>query len=181
MRARPSERATPHPFGKVPALIHDGRSVFETLAILVYADRTWPSPRLIPERAAEGAAAFERYALIDHHLATPVREALTTERLVKPRLGLAPDESAIAASLKPIAATLAVMETQLADAPWFGGEGIAIADLLAFALLDYVALCPEDETLLAEAPNLKRWRDAFAARPSAKATAYDLDAFGPAP
>jgi maleylacetoacetate isomerase len=41
----------------VPTFIHDGHSVFQSLAIIEYLDETYPSPRLIPQDARERAYA----------------------------------------------------------------------------------------------------------------------------
>src|SRR6202140_648626 len=41
----------------VPAFIHDGHSIFQSLAIIEYLDDIQPKPRLIPEAAKERAYA----------------------------------------------------------------------------------------------------------------------------
>ena len=41
----------------VPTFIHDGHSVFQSLAIIEYLDETHPNPRLIPQDAKERAYA----------------------------------------------------------------------------------------------------------------------------
>jgi len=37
-----------HPFGRVPALVHDGFALYETGAITRYIDRAFPGPPLQP-------------------------------------------------------------------------------------------------------------------------------------
>src|SRR3954468_23457169 len=37
-----------HPFGRVPALVHDGFALYETGAITRYIDRSFPGPSLQP-------------------------------------------------------------------------------------------------------------------------------------
>jgi maleylacetoacetate isomerase len=58
----------------VPTFIHDGHSLFQSLAIIEYLDEIQPSPRLIPEDARERAYA-RALALITvadaHPLVTP--------------------------------------------------------------------------------------------------------------
>jgi maleylacetoacetate isomerase len=41
----------------VPTFIHDGHSVFQSLAIIEYIDDIWPEPRLMPEDSHERAYA----------------------------------------------------------------------------------------------------------------------------
>ena len=58
----------------VPTFIHDGHTIYQSLAIIEYLDETHPSPRLIPEDAKERAYA-RSLALITiadaHPLITP--------------------------------------------------------------------------------------------------------------
>jgi maleylacetoacetate isomerase len=58
----------------VPTFVHDGHSVFQSLAIIEYLDETHPSPRLIPLDAKERAYA-RSLALVTiadaHPLVTP--------------------------------------------------------------------------------------------------------------
>jgi len=58
----------------VPTFIHDGHTIYQSLAIIEYLDETHPSPRLIPENAKERAYA-RSLALITiadaHPLITP--------------------------------------------------------------------------------------------------------------
>jgi maleylpyruvate isomerase len=41
----------------VPTFIHDGHSVFQSLAIIEYMDNVWPEPRLMPDNPRERAYA----------------------------------------------------------------------------------------------------------------------------
>jgi maleylacetoacetate isomerase len=66
----------------VPTFIHDGHSIFQSLAIIEYLDDIQPAPRLIPEDAKERAYA-RSLALITiadaHPLVTPrLRKHLAT-------------------------------------------------------------------------------------------------------
>ena len=41
----------------VPTFVHDGHSVFQSLAIIEYMDDVWPEPRLMPDNPCERAYA----------------------------------------------------------------------------------------------------------------------------
>jgi maleylpyruvate isomerase len=41
----------------VPTFLHDGHSVFQSLAIIEYIEEVWPEPRLLPENPRERAYA----------------------------------------------------------------------------------------------------------------------------
>jgi maleylpyruvate isomerase len=58
----------------VPTFVHDGHTIYQSLAIIEYLDETHPSPRLIPEDAKERAYArsLARITIADAHpLITP--------------------------------------------------------------------------------------------------------------
>ena len=44
-----------HPFGKIPAMRHDGLELCESKAIASYIDRTFGGPKLIPEDPRQAA------------------------------------------------------------------------------------------------------------------------------
>src|SRR5271170_2570042 len=48
----------PHPLGKVPALIHDDVTVFESPAITLYLTDTFPAAGLGPQAADRGRGAY---------------------------------------------------------------------------------------------------------------------------
>jgi maleylacetoacetate isomerase len=53
---RPGYRSI-NPQGLVPALVHDGVTIAQSLAIIEYLDETFPGPRLLPGDAAQRALA----------------------------------------------------------------------------------------------------------------------------
>jgi maleylacetoacetate isomerase len=44
-----------NPLGLVPALIHEGQAMTQSIAILEYIDETFPGPQLLPEKTSERA------------------------------------------------------------------------------------------------------------------------------
>src|ERR1700744_4186782 len=54
---KPGGYETINPERVVPPLIHDGHSIFQSLAIIEYLDDIQPTPRLMPEDAKERAYA----------------------------------------------------------------------------------------------------------------------------
>ena len=54
------------------------------------------------------------------------------------------------------------------------GEAPGLADLHLVPIYDYFAQTPEGETLLAEAPTLRRWWERMNTRPSVVKTRPDL-------
>jgi len=54
---RPASYLALHPFGRVPVMVHDGFSLYETGAITRYLDRAFPVPSLQPEPMMIGFTA----------------------------------------------------------------------------------------------------------------------------
>lgn len=67
----------------VPTLVHDGRRIFQSLAILEYLDEIHPQPRLLPDNPADRAYArsFALVSVADSHpLVVPrIRKQLATQ------------------------------------------------------------------------------------------------------
>jgi glutathione S-transferase len=88
-----------HPFGRVPALEHDGFMLYETQAIMRYLDRMLHGPALSPADPAAAARMDQVMNICDWYLFQGVNNVIGFHRIVAPRLfGSAPDEAAIAAA-----------------------------------------------------------------------------------
>lgn len=161
------------PFGKVPALTHDGFTLYETIAILRYLDRVLPGPALTPADPKQAARADMIAAIVDSYAYGAMITAVVMNRLVKPMLGGQPDEAAISAAL-PVADTALSAIAQLAAAsggPFLAGPSLSIADLMLAPIFGYFAQTPEGAAALARYPVLQAWWASFEARPAMAATA----------
>jgi glutathione S-transferase len=162
-----------HPFGKVPALTHDGFTLYETIAILRYLDHVLPGPSLIPSDAKAAARADMIAAIVDSYAYGAMITAVVMNRLVAPMLGGQPDEAAITAAL-PIAETSLAAIAKLAAAgggPFLAGSALSIADLMLAPIFGYFSQTPEGAAALAKQPGLAAWWTMLAARPAMAATA----------
>ncbi len=56
-----------HPFGRVPALRHDGFVVYETSAIARYVDVAFPGVRLVPEGAQAQGRMQQVISIVDSY------------------------------------------------------------------------------------------------------------------
>ena len=88
-------------------------------------------------------------------------------------LGGTPDEAAIEAALPAAQAGIDATARLLGDQPYFAGESLSLADLLAACLLDMLAETPEWGPLTAGHPNLTAWHARLIARPSLRATTWE--------
>jgi glutathione S-transferase len=158
----------------VPVLeLDDGRRICDSLAICVYLEQTRPQPPLMGVDAADRAivAEWQRRAESDGFLA--VAEAFRNSTpAFKTRALPGPDDYAQIPALveRGRARTRAffkVMNARLAEHEFVGGERYSIADITTLVAVDFAGWIklgiPDD------CPHLRRWHQAVAARPSAKA------------
>ena len=162
-----------HPFGKMPAMSHDGFVLFETSAICRYIDETFDGPALVPGERRQ-AALMEQWisAYADYVIKQLGRDYVVQYAFPKGPDGT-PDMAAISEALPIVRERLKILNTALEDGPYFLGETPYIADFLLLPIIDYVAVMPEGPELLGAAPNVARFREAFSKRASYEPTLPD--------
>jgi glutathione S-transferase len=171
--ARSPEHLARHPFGRVPALEHDGFALYETQAILRYLDRVLPQPALTPADPRLAARMDQVMNINDWYLFQGVGNVIVFHRVVGPRLmGLTPDEAAIAAAMPKAHLVFGELARLLGDQNYFAGDTISLADLLVAPAVDFFTATPEWSELGAPHANLVAWLQRVEARPSMKATTW---------
>src|SRR5690349_10090140 len=95
-------------------------------------------------------------------------------RVVKPAFGMPVDEAAVAEAV-PLAKTcVAALEDILGGQPYFAGEAVSLADLMAIPFLELLPITPEGADIMAGSP-LLGWVERMAERPSvAKTTMHKM-------
>ena len=163
-----------HPLGKVPVLEHGDFMLYETQAILRYLDRVLPEPALTPTDPRAAARMDQAMSLNDWYLFNGVGNTIGFQRVVGPRvLGLTPDEGVIAAALPRGREVFGVLAGILGVGPYFGGDGLFLADVLLAPQIDFFRDLPEWETLAGPHPHLVAWLDRMNARPSLANTTWE--------
>ncbi len=164
-----------HPFGRVPALEHDGFMLYETQAILRYLDRVLPAPPLTPADPRAAARMDQAMNINDWYLFSGVNNVIGFHRLVAPRLrpGHAPDEAAIAAAMPKAHVVFNELARLLGGQAYFAGGTVTLADLLIAPQMDFLAQTPEWAPLTAGHQNLVDWLARMNARPSFQATTWE--------
>jgi glutathione S-transferase len=158
----------------VPVLeLDDGRRICDSLAICVYLEQTRQQPPLMGVDGADRAivAEWQRRAERDGFLA--VAEAFRNSTpAFKTRALPGPDDYVQIPALveRGRARTqtfFKLMNARLADREFVAGERYSIADITTLVAVDFAGwiklMIPDD------CPHLRRWHQAVAARPSAKA------------
>lgn len=157
------------PFGRIPAIEHDGFELYETQAILRYVDAAFGGPALTPADPKAMARMSQVMNIIDFYVMPSLSAGIGFNRLVAPRLGAPVDEAAVAAAIPLARTSLRALEDILGGNRYFARDEISLADLAAVAHLDIVPASPEGAELIAGSP-LLAWLDRMAVRPSVQKT-----------
>lgn len=153
-----------HPFAKVPVLLHGSTQVFETTAICRYIDAALSAgastydlqTRTLIDQWSSALVTSVDASLVRGYIlpiAGPNRPAFT-DRDKRARARLAAEE------------TLAILDAQLGDQPFFCGKHYSMADALLSPMLDYLAQIAEPASLLDNQPRLMRYLGNMRKRPS---------------
>ena len=154
-----------HPYGKVPAMRHGDFTLFESRAIIAYADRMFEGPRLVPDDPKTAARA-EQWASAIAASAFPALFAYVRENLF-PNGGRR-DEAAVAASLPQVRRHIDILEEAAGGGACLAGETFTIADIYLLPILDYLRVLPESGAMLRG--NLTRYFRRHCERPCFTAT-----------
>jgi len=162
------------PFGRIPYIQHDGFWLYEADAIIRYIDQAFEGPSLTPSAPKAQARMNQVMGIVDWYVMPAISSAIGFNRIVKPIFGLPVDEAAVAAALPQARVCIRALEEILDDKPYFAGDAVSLADLMAVAHLDLLPQSPEGANIMAGSP-LLAWLERMAARPSvAKTTLHKL-------
>ena len=172
---RPGEnRSSPEhlarqPFGRIPALEHDGFALYEAQAMMRYIDQVFGGSTLVPADPRRHARMSQVMNIVDWYVMPSLSSGIGFNRIVAPIFGMPVNEAAVKAAV-PLARTcIQALEAILGDQPYFAGDRVSLADLAAVAHLDLAPRSPEGAELMAGSP-LLAWLDRMADRPSVRTT-----------
>jgi glutathione S-transferase len=160
------------PFGRIPAIEHDGFWLYETQAILRYLDRVFPEPALTPLDPRQAARMDQVMNINDWYVFRTIGIGVVFNRLIAPKIGMASSEDAVAAALPDSRTCVEVLDAMLGDQPYIAGEALTLADLHLGPHLDLFAQTPEGAQMLADT-RLLAWLERLRARPSFEITTWD--------
>ena len=159
-----------HPFGRVPALVHDGFALYETAAITRYIDRAFPGPALQPTGPRALARMDQIIGVVDAYAYWPLVRQVFSHRVFRPRAGQPGDEAEIAKGLAAAVKVLAALEKLMADDAFLVGPSLSLADLHLGAMLAYFVQAGEGDALVHKHVRLADWWQRLKRRPSFTAT-----------
>ncbi|HMJ11103.1 MAG TPA: glutathione binding-like protein [Polyangiaceae bacterium] len=153
-----------HPFGKVPALEHDGFLLYETRAINHYLNRVLPGAALVPEDA-RAAARVEQWLGVAESYFIPHVHPLLVESLFRRFLGGEQNAAVIEAGRKGMAAALDAADQRLGSSPYLAGEAFSLADIHWMPYLEYLVRTGEPQHISGR-KHLAEWWNRVGERPS---------------
>ncbi|OHV62317.1 glutathione S-transferase [Mesorhizobium sp. LCM 4577] len=151
-----------HPFGRIPALEHDGFRLFETGAITRYVDEAFDGPALQPADARARARMSQIAGMLDAYGYRAMVWDVAVERLEK----MPPDEALIAGGLRRAETAFKVLTLLKAKGPWLLGDQLTLADLHAAPIVAYFLKVAEGRDLLARFVQIRDWYARIADRAS---------------
>ncbi|WP_370298274.1 glutathione S-transferase family protein, partial [Pontibacterium sp.] len=125
-----------HPFGKIPALIHGERTLFETATICRYLDATFDGPALQPDDVYQRAKVDEWAAALSSY----VDKAIVRQYLLEFAFPKGPDGQVrmdkVAEAEPEVVRMLGIVEKQLGDNDFICGDKYTYADAILTPMLD---------------------------------------------
>ncbi|MFN3576608.1 MAG: glutathione S-transferase family protein [Tabrizicola sp.] len=142
--------SNPHPEGKVPALVHDGRVITERAAIILHLTSLVPDSGMAPPVGTPDWGVFAMWMAWYQGVLEPTF-IMADAGLTLPGLS---------AAIRDHRTALARLHAALDKGPWILGERYSAADLLLHSPYAWLpAATPED-------PVLRDWIDRSKARPA---------------
>jgi glutathione S-transferase len=168
----PAEHRERHPFGRIPVLVHEDFTLYETAAITRYVDEAFPGPSLQPTAVDRRARSNQIVGLLDSYAYLPMVWGVFVRRVLN---GESPQAPEVAAALGASARCLDALERLVTPRPYLLGTELCLADLHAWPMLRCLSLAPEGGEMLSKHDSLGAWMQAMTSRGSVSRT---RDPFG---
>ncbi|CAG8439001.1 4368_t:CDS:2 [Diversispora eburnea] len=171
----PEFLAEKNPFGKIPVLIDDGFTIYESRPIARYIVAKYQGKYnkkiLIPDDIQK-AALVDQYASAESCYYDPPLATIIFQELFKGLGGGGgPDAELVNTQLEKIAKILDIYERILEGKQFLTGSDISLADIFHYPTTAYTAKKHKD--LYESRPNVKRWIDNIAKSEGVKKTFED--------
>jgi glutathione S-transferase len=160
----------PHPFDRVPTLVHGDFTLYETAAITRYVDDVWAGGALTPPNPKARARVEQVIGIVDSYVYWPMVRQVFSHRVFRPRENEPADEAEIAAGLAAAERALAALNAVAREGLALSSDPATRADLHLAPMIAYFTLAPEGATALARHDALSEWWSATARRPGMVAT-----------
>jgi glutathione S-transferase len=145
-----------NPFHHIPVLLDNGFSVIESLAILDYLEAKFPIPALLPSDA-QAIATVRMVQMVTVNELLPAMNPLIRQMM---DIAVEEPQQLEQANQKSVI-VLTFFERLLGDRPYFGGDHLSLADIVAGTAVPWF---PGLGISLNDYPNLKHWAEGLMQR-----------------
>ena len=156
-----------HPFGKIPALLDGDNAIYETSAILRFADESFgDGPLLTPGRIIDRVLCEQWISVVHCYLYDTMVRRYVLQYVLPRGEGGQPDRATIDQALSEMPSQLSTLEKAYARSDYLAGAALSFADLFVAPILAGVEAFPEGKRLLTDMPNIRRAQALIRQRPS---------------
>ncbi|CAN4116003.1 unnamed protein product [Withania somnifera] len=152
---------------KIPVLIHKEKPICESMVILEYIDEAFEGPSILPKDPYERAIAHFWAKFLDGKCLDAVREALWSKGEEQEK------------SKQEAYEMLKIVDYELKDKKFFGGDKIGFVDVAANYIPFWVEICEEATGVVLitseKFPNLCAWIDEYLSCSEVKENLPDRD------
>jgi glutathione S-transferase len=159
-----------NPFRKMPALQHGALTLYETPAILTYANSLGKGASLVPADAVAQARMWQFVGIAQHYLYPKAVMELYFHRVLAQLFGLEASPAIAEAAIPAVTIQFDVLEAALQAGPYLAGNALSFADLYCGPMVDYAARTKDGAALLAARPALAAWLGRLRQRDSFRST-----------
>ncbi|NRF67065.1 SRPBCC domain-containing protein [Aquincola sp. S2] len=157
-----------HPFARIPVLLDGPTAMWETRAILQFADESFgDSLTLTPGRISDRVACEQWVSAVNCYLYDTMVRRYVLPYIFPKGEG---DRAVIERAVAEMPAQLAALERAYERSDTLAGQSVSFADLFVAPILAYVERFPEGKQLLGDMPNIRRAQAVMRQRPSFIAT-----------
>lgn len=159
---------TLHPFGKVPVLFYEGKTLFETQSICRFLDNHFNLSRLQPDDPWLRAQVDQWCAAISIYADKAIVRNYLLEFLFPKGENGSVRKDAVAAAIPDVLTTVAILEKQLGNRQFLVGDEFTLADIMVTPMLHYLSGAPNNAELINSDSPLRDYIKRNVARPAAK-------------
>ncbi|XP_026382154.1 glutathione S-transferase F13-like [Papaver somniferum] len=172
-----SSHLAKNPFGKVPVLEDGSLTLFESRAITGYLCRKYKSGTdLLRCDSVEEGAMVGVWLEVESQQFSAAIYPIMFEKLMKPFLGLTPDQSVVDEYLLKLGSVLDIYEERLSNSKYLACDSFTLADLHHLPYIHYFIKRTPYGDLITSRAHVKAWWEDISARPSFVKVAQQMDA-----
>ncbi|MEL7536881.1 MAG: glutathione S-transferase family protein [Pseudomonadota bacterium] len=164
---RSPEYVARHPFRKLPALDIDGQALFETSAIMRYADEAFVGNTALQPRDPLARARAEQWmSAANSYLYPDLFAGWVFQRAFAPKFGMPVDEPRLQSSIERSRDHLVAINNAIAAGDLGAADAPTLGDIFVAAITSTLQLVKDGAALLALHPDVEDWLNNLLARPS---------------